>query len=136
MYEVLKKSINESDEIIMNVSFIRDSGIKLLINELKEAKEKGKKIKILTSDYVRVTEPNALYRLLEVGGVKIFDNPSNKSFHPKTYIFKKENQFEIYVGSSNISYSALITGVEWNYNFIKEKDAEVAEILEEFGELY
>ena len=136
MYEVLKKSINESDEIIMNVSFIRDSGIKLLIDELKEAKEKGKKIKILTSDYMRVTEPNALYRLLEVGGVKLFDNPSNKSFHPKTYIFKKENQFEIYVGSSNISYSALITGVEWNYNFIKEKDAEVAEILEEFGELY
>ena len=136
MYEVLKKSINESDEIIMNVSFIRDSGIKLLIDELKEAKEKGKKIKILTSDYMRVTEPNALYRLLEVGGVKIFNNPSNKSFHSKTYIFKKENQFEIYVGSSNISYSALITGVEWNYNFIKEKDAEVAEILEEFGELY
>lgn len=120
----------------MNVSFIRDSGIKLLINELKEAKEKGKKIKILTSDYMRVTEPNALYRLLEVGGVKIFDNPSNKSFHPKTYIFKKENQFEIYVGSSNISYSALITGVEWNYNFRKEKDKEVTEILEEFGELY
>ena len=136
MYEVLKKSINESDEIIMNVSFIRDSGIKLLINELKEAKEKGKKIKILTSDYMRVTEPNALYRLLEVGGVKIFDNPSNKSFHPKTYIFKKENQFEIYIGSSNISYSALVTGVEWNYNFRKEKDKEVAEILEEFGELY
>ena len=136
MYEVLKKSINESDEIIMNVSFIRDSGIKLLIDELKEAKEKGKKIKILTSDYMRVTEPNALYRLLEVGGVKLFDNPSNKSFHPKTYIFKKENQFEIYVGSSNISYSALITGVEWNYNFIKEKDEEITEILEEFGELY
>lgn len=136
MYEVLKKSINESDEIIMNVSFIRDSGIKLLIDELKEAKEKGKKIKILTSDYMRVTEPNALYRLLEVGGVKIFNNPSNKSFHSKTYIFKRENQFEIYIGSSNISYSALITGVEWNYNFIKEKDAEVAEILEEFGELY
>ena len=120
----------------MNVSFIRDSGIKLLIDELKEAKEKGKKIKILTSDYMRVTEPNALYRLLEVGGVKIFNNPSNKSFHSKTYIFKRENQFEIYIGSSNISYSALITGVEWNYNFIKEKDAEVAEILEEFGELY
>lgn len=136
MYEVLKKSINESDEIIMNVSFIRDSGIKLLIDELKEAKEKGKKIKILTSDYMRVTEPNALYRLLEVGGVKIFNNPSNKSFHSKTYIFKRENQFEIYIGSSNISYSALITGVEWNYNFIKEKDAEVAEILKEFGELY
>ena len=112
MYDSLRKSIIESDEIIMNVSFIRDSGMRLLIKDLKEAKEQGKKIEILTRDYMKVTEPNALYRLLEIGGVKIFDNPLNKSFHPKTYIFKKKDNFEIYVGSSNISYSALVSGVE------------------------
>lgn len=44
MYESLKKSIQESDEIIMNVSFIRDSGMKLLIKDLKEAKERVKRI--------------------------------------------------------------------------------------------
>lgn len=136
MYESLKKSIQESDEIIMNVSFIRDSGMKLLIKDLKEAKERGKRIKILTSDYMKVTEPNALYRLLEIGGVKIFDNPLNKSFHPKTYIFKRKDDFEIYVGSSNISYSALISGVEWNYNFVSGQNDEVKEILDEFTELY
>lgn len=136
MYESLKKSIEKSDEIIMNVSFIRDSGMKLLIKDLKEAKERGKKIKILTSDYMKVTEPNALYRLLEIGGVKIFDNPLNKSFHPKTYIFKRKDDFEIYIGSSNISYSALISGVEWNYNFISGESSEVKEILDEFTELY
>lgn len=136
MYESLKKSIQESDEIIMNVSFIRDSGMKLLIKDLKEAKERGKRIKILTSDYMKVTEPNALYRLLEIGGVKIFDNPLNKSFHPKTYIFRRKDDFEIYVGSSNISYSALISGVEWNYNFVSGQNDEVKEILDEFIELY
>lgn len=136
MYESLKKSIQESDEIIMNVSFIRDSGMKLLIKDLKEAKERGKRIKILTSDYMKVTEPNALYRLLEIGGVKIFDNPLNKSFHPKTYIFKRKDDFEIYIGSSNISYSALISGVEWNYNFVSGQNDEVREILDEFTELY
>lgn len=136
MYESLKKSIESSDEIIMNVSFIRDSGMKLLIKDLKEAKERGKKIKILTSDYMKVTEPNALYRLLEIGGVKIFDNPLNKSFHPKTYIFKRDKNFEIYVGSSNISYSALVSGVEWNYHFISGESSEIREILDEFTELY
>ena len=120
----------------MNVSFIRDSGMKLLIKDLKEAKERGKRIKILTSDYMKVTEPNALYRLLEIGGVKIFDNPLNKSFHPKTYIFRRKDDFEIYVGSSNISYSALISGVEWNYNFVSGQNDEVKEILDEFTELY
>lgn len=136
MYESLKKSIKNSDEIIMNVSFIRDSGVKLLIKDLKEAKEQGKKIKILTSDYMKVTEPNALYRLLDVGDVKIFNNPSNKSFHSKGYIFKKDNEFEIYIGSSNISYSALINGVEWNYRFNSKKNSEIEEILNEFSELY
>ena len=112
MYETLKNSINSCEEIIMNVSFIRDSGLKLLIPELQKAKTAGKNIKILTSDYMKVTEPNALYRLLDIPGVKIFKNPSNKSFHPKTYIFKNKNKIEIYVGSSNISYSALVSGIE------------------------
>lgn len=136
MYESLRKSIKESDEIIMNVSFIRDSGIKLLIKDLREAKEQGKKIKVLTSDYMKVTEPNALYRLMEIGEVRVFNNPSNKSFHSKGYIFKKDDNFEIYIGSSNISYSALITGVEWNYRFNSKENSEVKEILEEFSELY
>ena len=47
MYESLRESIKNSDEIIMNLYFIRDSGMKLLIKDLKEAKEQGKKIKIL-----------------------------------------------------------------------------------------
>lgn len=137
MYETLKNSINNSEEIVMNVSFIRDSGLKLLIPELQKAKAAGKNIKILTSDYMKVTEPNALYRLLDIPGVKIFNNPSNKSFHPKTYIFKNKNKIEIYIGSSNISYSALISGVEWNYYFSGDSNEEnINDILLEFDELY
>ena len=137
MYETLKKSINSCEERIMNVSFIRDSGLKLLIPELQKAKAAGKNIKILTSDYMKVTEPNALYRLLDIPGVKIFNNPSNRSFHPKTYIFKNKNKIEIYVGSSNISYSALVSGVEWNYYFSGDsKEENINDILLEFEELY
>ncbi|MGL5710800.1 MAG: DEAD/DEAH box helicase family protein, partial [Cetobacterium sp.] len=137
MYESLKNSINLSEEIIINVSFIRDSGLKLLIPELKKARSEGKSIKILTSDYMNVTEPNALYRLLDIPGVKIFKNPEKPSFHPKTYIFKNKNNVEIYVGSSNISYSALISGVEWSYQFFGDpQNSDINNILTEFDELY
>ncbi|MGL6168762.1 MAG: DEAD/DEAH box helicase family protein, partial [Fusobacteriaceae bacterium] len=137
MYESLKNSINSSSEIIINVSFIRDSGLKLLIPELLKARDSGKTIKILTSDYMKVTEPNALYRLLSIPGVKIFNNPSNISFHPKTYIFKTNDKIEVYVGSSNISYSALISGVEWTYQFFGNSgDEDIENILSEFEELY
>lgn len=137
MCESLKNSITTSDEIIINVSFIRDSGLKLLIPELLNAKRAGKKVKILTSDYMKITEPNALYRLLDIPGVKIFKNPSNISFHPKTYIFKKNNDVEIYVGSSNISYSALVSGVEWTYKFSGDSEnEEVKSVIDEFEKLY
>ncbi|MBC2849987.1 DEAD/DEAH box helicase family protein [Cetobacterium sp. 8H] len=137
MYETLKNSINNCEEIIMNVPFIRDSGLKLLIPELLKAKNAGKNIKILTSDYMKVTEPNALYRLLDIPGVKIFNNPSNRSFHEKTYVFKNKNKIEIYVGSSNISYSELVSGVEWNYYFNGDSNQEnINDILLEFNELY
>ncbi|MGL5544815.1 MAG: DEAD/DEAH box helicase family protein, partial [Cetobacterium sp.] len=137
MYESLKNSINLSEEIIINVSFIRDSGLKLLIPELLKANSEGKSIKILTSDYMNITEPNALYRLLDIPGVKIFKDPEKPSFHPKTYIFKNKNNVEIYVGSSNISYSALVSGVEWSYQFFGDsQNSDINNILTEFEELY
>lgn len=138
MYSELKKCINNAEEIYMNVSFIRDSGLKLLIEDLRKAKEQGKKIKILTSDYMQVTEPNALYRLLDFDGVKIFDNKEHISFHSKAYMFKyKDNSADVFIGSSNISKSALITGVEWNENINgKLENENIKSVLEEFDFLY
>ena len=44
-----------------------------------------------------------------------FYNDKHRSFHPKAYIFHYENYEDIYIGSSNISRSALTSGIEWNY---------------------
>ena len=49
--------------------------------------------------------------------VSRFYNDKERSFHPKSYIFHYENVGEIYIGSSNISRSALTSGIEWNYRF-------------------
>ena len=137
----LKHCIKKAKKIYFIVSFIRDSGIKLLIKAIKEASTEGKEIKIITSNYMNITEPNALYRLYEIfeknKNVRIFNNP-NISFHPKTYIFEYEDgEGEVLVGSSNISYSALMSGVEWNYAFKKSShEKEYFQFLDEFEELY
>lgn len=137
MIDSLRNSIANADEILINVSFVRDSGTKLLVPDLIKAKEQNKVIKILTSDYMGVTEPNALYRLIGIGDIRLFNNIEKKSFHPKTYIFKNKNKIECYVGSSNISYSALVSGVEWNYHFTGDSSCkEINNILFEFDELY
>ncbi|MGL6113446.1 MAG: DEAD/DEAH box helicase family protein [Cetobacterium sp.] len=139
MYSRLKKHIEFAEEIFINVSFIRDSGMKLLIKDLVKAQKAGKKIKIITSDYMNVTEPVALYRVVQndLKNIKIFNNINKISFHPKTYIFKKEDQVEVLIGSSNISWSALKTGVEWNYNISGNiSNPEIKNILDEFELLY
>jgi HKD family nuclease len=53
-----------------------------------------------------------------------FYNVPNKPFHPKAYIFEYENSGDIFIGSSNISKSALTSGIEWNYRLSKEAKME------------
>lgn len=51
-----------------------------------------------------------------------FYNEKNRSFHPKSYIFHYKDYSTIYIGSSNISRSALTSGIEWNYRFSSKTD--------------
>lgn len=56
-------------------------------------------------------------------GVELrFYNEKERSFHPKAYMFHYENSSEIYIGSSNVSRSALTSGIEWNYRFTSKTD--------------
>ncbi len=121
--EVLKAKLSQAKEVIFCVSFIRESGVKLLFNYLKLALNNNAKVTILTSTYLNVTEPIALYRLKSLKSnnlsLSIFDQEKLKtSFHIKGYYFKFiEDKQEMIIGSSNISKSALTSGLEWNISF-------------------
>ena len=119
----LIKAINQAQEIEVAVSFVRTSGYNLLSRALIDAMERGVKIRFLTSDYLSVTEPTALRALMllqERGAdVRIHQHDGSQSFHMKSYIFvRSEKEHTIngcaFVGSSNISRAALLTGHEWN----------------------
>ena len=121
-YKQIKKSINDADSIDIIVSFLMESGVRLIVNDLKES---NKKIRILTGSYLNITQPEALYLLkseLKDNLDLRFYNVKNKSFHPKAYIFHNERDSEIYVGSSNLSKGGLTTSVEWNYRFRKSEN--------------
>ncbi|MBQ5802304.1 MAG: hypothetical protein IIW27_04655, partial [Clostridia bacterium] len=54
----------------------------------------GVKIRILTGNYLNITQPHALYLLRKELRDKIdlrFYNVPNKSFHPKAYIFCRKH---------------------------------------------
>mgnify|MGYP001780003760 FL=1 len=127
LYYQLSRSIRGAESVDIIVSFLMESGVKMIVKDLEKALRRGAKIRILTGNYLGITQPSALYMIKRELGEQIdlrFYNEKNRSFHPKSYIFHYKNYSEIYVGSSNISRSALTSGIEWNYRFRSDSDQE------------
>ncbi len=123
----LKMCIRKANNIDIAVSFLMTSGIKLIIDDLKNAVIRGVKIRILTGKYLNITQPEALYIVKQNLGDSVelhMYDVINRSFHPKSYMFEFDNCCVVFVGSSNISRSALTNGIEWNYNFRSDVDPE------------
>ena len=121
----LNMCINKANKIDVTVSFLMTSGVNLFIKQLKRAVNRGARLRILTGNYLGITQPDALYLLRRELGYDFqlrMYNDSTRSFHPKAYIFEFDNCRTIFVGSSNISKSALTSGIEWNYCLREEKD--------------
>ena len=117
----------QAKQIDIIVSFLMESGVRMLLKDLKAALDRGVQIRILTGNYLGITQPSALFLIKKELGDKVelrFYNDKERSFHPKSYIFHYENMSEIYIGSSNISRSALTSGIEWNYRFNSKQDSQ------------
>ena len=125
LYAKLLTSFGNAKQIDIIVSFLMESGVKMLLKQLEKSINAGTKIRILTGNYLGITQPSALYMIKHELGDKVelrFYNDSRRSFHPKAYIFHYALHGEIFIGSSNISKSALTSGIEWNYRFTTFSD--------------
>ena len=111
----LKQELLNCKKFYFIVSFIRYSGIQLLISTLDELEKQGIQGEIITSVYLNITDSKALQKLLSYKNIKVkIYNNSSESFHTKAYLFEKEKYHSVVIGSSNISQSALYSAEEWN----------------------
>lgn len=127
LYYQLINSLKQADSVDIVVSFLMESGVRMLLGELDNALKRGAKIRILTGNYLGITQPSALYLIKHRLGEQVdlrFYNEKNRSFHPKSYMFHYKEYSTIYIGSSNISRSALTSGIEWNYRFSSKTDTQ------------
>lgn len=122
----LREAFKKAKKVDIIVAFLMESGVKLLKKDIEEAVKNNCQIRILTGNYLGITQPQALYLMKEILGDSAnmaFYKEKNRSFHPKAYIFHYEcGDGEIFVGSSNISNSALTKGIEWNYRLEKSQN--------------
>ncbi len=120
----LLKHLAHAHSADIAAAFVLESGVRLVQNHLQDLLERNGRLRILTGDYFGVTEPAALLHLLDLQGdveVRVFESAS-LSFHPKGYLFRKRNEGTAFVGSSNLTRTALKHGVEWNYRVVRSTD--------------
>jgi superfamily II DNA or RNA helicase/HKD family nuclease/diadenosine tetraphosphate (Ap4A) HIT family hydrolase len=129
----LKHHLAESRSVDIAVAFTMCSGLQLLQAHLQDLLDRGGRLRIVTGDYLGATDPDALLRLLDLSGrveCRVFETEGSAvtaafagAFHPKAYLFLRANGTgAAFVGSSNLSASALTTGIEWNYRVFESRD--------------
>ncbi|MBK6688792.1 MAG: HIT domain-containing protein [Deltaproteobacteria bacterium] len=133
--------LTHADRVGIVAAFIQASGLEHLEPELIAAVDRGAQVRIVTGDYLEITQVEALERLLDLqSGIAPDPNDAStgrlearviesrqlphatRSFHPKSWWFESSTFGVAFVGSSNLSYAALRTGIEWNLRVDRARD--------------
>jgi superfamily II DNA or RNA helicase/HKD family nuclease len=114
----IERDIISADRISLIVSFLKLSGVNLILDALKHfCNQPGHRLRVITTTYCGVTDGKAVQRLAELPNTEIRISYQTKieRLHAKSYIFERNSGMNTaYIGSSNLSKSAQTDGLEWN----------------------
>ena len=137
---VIENELKGCDDLFISVAFITMGGIAPLLGTLKDLEKRGRKGRILTTDYLMFSDPKALDKLNSLSNldIKVFKTAEqNTGFHTKGYMFHNNGDLRIIVGSSNLTQSALSTNHEWNTRIVSTTEGQYAKDIEsEFNALW
>ncbi len=135
----LLTDLDDAHSVDIVAAFVMRSGVEQIYDYLVDLLDRNGRLRLVTGDYMGLTDPDALTRLLDLEGdvaLRVFGS-TEQSFHPKAYILKRQRDAVAYVGSSNLSKSALLSGIEWNYRVIHSHDrAGFGAVTRAFDELF
>jgi superfamily II DNA or RNA helicase/HKD family nuclease/SOS-response transcriptional repressor LexA len=124
--------LENCNQFFISVAFVTTSGVAAIINKLKELDDREIKGKILVSQYLNFTQPEALKRILQFKNIELKIATTGNA-HTKGYIFKSKEHYNLIIGSSNLTAQALSTNKEWNIKVSALNESSIVEkVLREF----
>jgi len=113
----LRAELATADRVDLLCAFVKWHGLRVLEESLKAARDRGVPIRVITTTYIGATERTALDRLVKEFNAEVKVNYELRStrLHAKAWLFRRNSGYDTaYVGSSNLSRTALLDGLEWN----------------------
>ena len=131
----IRSEIESADRIDLIMAFIKWSGLLKFRDDLARHCQRGRPLRVLTTTYVGATEARAVAELHRIGAqVKVAHEDVPTRLHAKAWLFQRNSGLSTaYIGSSNMSRSALTDGIEWN---VRISAADLPHIVEKFDAVF
>ncbi len=113
----LRAELATADRVDLLCAFVKWHGLRVIEEQLRDLKQRGVRLRVITTTYMGATERQALDRLVREFGAEVKVNYELRTtrLHAKAWLFRRATGFDTaYVGSSNLSKAALLDGLEWN----------------------
>jgi len=128
----LRLEMLSADRVDLLVSFIKSSGLSLLLSAFEELEARMVPVRIITTSYMGASDPKAIGWLAERKNVRLrvsYDTNRTR-LHAKAYHFHRNSGYSTgYIGSANLSRPAMTSGLEWT---VKVTQQDMPHILERF----
>ncbi len=123
----IETELHSAQSVDVVMAFIRTSGIRPLLDGLRGVVERGGRVRVLTTTYTNSTERRALDALTDAGAeVRVSYDLTTTRLHAKAWLFHRASGFATaYIGSSNLTHSAQVTGLEWNVRISGARNPDV-----------
>ncbi len=131
VHELLQEMISADGADVL-ISFIKWSGLRLLMRGFEDMADRHAPVRIITTSYMGASDPEAIEWLARLTNVSIrisYDTEKTR-LHAKAYHFHRKTGYSTaYIGSANMSQAAMTRGLEWN---LKITTQDLPHILEKF----
>ncbi|GAB3405061.1 DUF3427 domain-containing protein [Flindersiella endophytica] len=128
----IKRELASTGKVDLLCAFVKWNGVRILAPAIEEFRQRGGELRVVTTTYIGATDQSALNKLAELGArIKVSYDVHMTRLHAKAWLFRRENGLSTaYVGSSNLSRTALSHGLEWN---VRLAEAEQPHLIETFA---